>query len=264
MAQVQCPALPTSPVINSSETPPLSKGPPGVVHTHLPALAQHLRAKRLYKLTSEGRDPWEDRKRTKMPSTIPVSRKASRRFASRTTSLRLGPIIKPFHMTTDRMQKISLESRNRSASVVPSATPTKLLFPPPDLRLRTTTKKTSRRPVTLSRRSSYERRHAGPHFKIYGDSTATNRLFLISSSYPIFPLGLTPARPRLGTDTAEQDQENDLEQRHEISTPDFTDREHAPRPAATFAGDTTTGAPRSAKGVIEVSKQALKVLRMMR
>jgi hypothetical protein len=227
----------TTPAMNSNETQVPLNGCPDSVRVHAPDPAQRLQAKRKPKLSNEGRDLCEDRKRTKQHSTIPGSRKKSGDSASKTTCLYGHPTINPDYMTTASLQGFPVDPRKPRASSVtahmapkaPAATSTKLLFPPPLLLLSNATKTNSTHTLPPCRRSSYERRHGGPQFAIFEDSTATNRLFFFESGYPFFPWDLdASARARNGTDNTERDQENDAARAQDVPTPGSPDR-HAPR-----------------------------------
>jgi hypothetical protein len=251
-----------------SETPPSS--PPYRARSHDPAPAQSLRTKRKPKLTNEGRDAGQDRKRVREHGTLPGSRRASGKSASKPTSLYWHPTIKPVHMTAVTGLEGSSEPRkSRTSHVpphltpgVPASTSAKLVFPPPRLQLPLAAQTASIRPLPPSRRSAHERRHGGPHFKIYEDKPPTERLFLLSSGYSFFPWSPAPVRIRSGTSNAEQDQENDPSLA--IPTPELTGREHAPRPATTAVSGAAVMQGRSMKAKHRVSKQGLQILRMMR
>jgi hypothetical protein len=253
-----------------SETQPPPSSPPYCARSHDPAPAQNLRAKRKPKLTNEGRDPGQDKKRVRKHGTLPRSRRASGKSASYPTSLYWHPTIKPIHMTAATSLEGSSEPRKSRTSHapphltpgVPVSTSTKLVFPPPRLQLPLATKTASIRPLPPSRRSAYERLHGGPHFKIYEDKPPTDKLFSLSSGYSFFPWSPAPARFRSGIGNAEQDQENDPS--FTIPIPDLTVREYAPRPTTTAVGDAAVIQGRSMKAKHQVSKQSLQILRMMR
>jgi len=253
-----------------SETQPPPSSPPYCARSHHPAPAQNLRAKRKPKLTNEGRDAGQDKKRVKKHGTLPRSRRASGKSASYPTSLYWHPTIKPIHMAAATSLEGSSEPRKSRTSHapphltprVPASTSTKLVFPPPRLQLPLATKTASIRPLPPSRRSAYERLHGGPHFKIYEDKPPTDKLFSLSSGYSFFPWSPAPARFRSGIGNAEQDQENDPS--FTIPIPDLTVREYAPRPTTTAVGDAAVIQGRSMKAKHQVSKQGLQILRMMR
>lgn len=252
------------------ETQPPRSSPPSCARSHDPAPAQSLRAKRKPKLTNEGRDPGQDRKRIRKHGTLPGSRRASGKSASNPTSLYWHPTIKPIHMTAATSLGGSSEPRKSRifhapphlTPGVPASTSTKLVFPPPRLQLPPATKTASIRPLPSSRRSTYERRHGGPHFKIYEDRPPTDRLFSLSPGYSFFPWSPAPARIRGGTGNADQDQENDPSLT--IPIPDLMGGEHVPRPAMTAISDAAVIQGRSMKAKHQVSKQGLQTLRMMR
>jgi hypothetical protein len=252
-----------------SETQPPPSSPSYCARSHVPAPAQSLQAKRKPKLTNEGRDPGQDRKRIRKHGTLSGSRRGSRKSASKPTSLYRHPIIEPIHMTATKGLEGSSEPRKSRTSHapphltpgVPANTPAKLVFPP-HLQLPLATQTPSIRPRSPSRRSAYERRHGGPHFKIYEDRPPTDRLFILSSGYSFFPGSPATSRIWSGTDNAEQDQENDPSLT--IPTLDLTGREHAPRPATMAISDAAVMQGRSMKSKHQVSKQGLQILRMMR
>jgi hypothetical protein len=253
-----------------SETQPPSRSPPYCARSHDPAPAQSLRAKRKPKLTNEGRDPGQDRKRISKHGTLPGSRRASGKSASNPTSLYWHPTIKPIRMAaTTSLEGSSGPRKSRTSHAPPHLTPgvpastlTKLVFPPPRLQLPLVTKTAAIRPLPPSRRSAYERRHGGPHFKICEDRAPTDRLFLLTSGHPFFLWSPVPARIRSGTGNAEQDQENNPSLT--IPIPDLTGRERAPRPATTAISDAAVIQGCSMIAKHQVSKQGLQILRMMR
>jgi hypothetical protein len=253
-----------------SETQPPPSSPPYRARSHDPAPAQSLRAKRKPKLTNEGRDPGQDRKRIRKHGALPGSRRASGKSASSLTSLYWHPTIKPIHITTATSLEGSSEPQKSRTShapphltlEVPASTSTKLIFPPPHLQLPLATKTASVRSLPPSRRSAYEKRLGGPHFKIYEDRPPTDRLFSLSPGYSFFPWSPAPTRIRSGTGNAEQDQENDPSLT--IPVPDLMGRAHAPRPATTAISDAAVIQGRSMKAKHQVSKQSLQTLRMMR
>ena len=253
-----------------SKTQPLPSSPPYYARSHVPAPAQSLRAKRKPKLTNEGRDPGEDRKRIRKHGTLPGSQRASGKSASKPNSIYRHPTIKPIHMTAATSLEGSFEPQKSRTSYAPphltarvsASTSTKLVFPPPHLQLPLTTQTASIRPRPPSGRSVHERRHGDPHFRIYEDRPPADRLFLLSSGFSFFSWSPAPARIRGGTDNAEQDQENDPSLA--IPTLDLTGREYAPWPATTTINDVTVMHGRSRKAKHQISRQDLQILRMMR
>jgi hypothetical protein len=253
-----------------SETQPPPSSPPYCARSHVPAPAQSLRAKRKPKLTNEGRDPDQDRKSIRKHWTLPGSRRASGKSASKPNSPYRHPTIKPIHMTAAKGLEGSSEPRKSRTSHapphltpgVPTSTLTKLVFPPPHLQLPHNAQTASIRPRPPSGRLAYKRHDGGPRFKIYEDRPATDRLFLLSTDYSFFSQSPAPARIQGGTNNAEQDQENDPPLI--IPTLDLTGRGRAPRPATTAINDATVMQGRSMKAKHQISKQGLQILRMMR
>lgn len=250
-----------------SETQPPPKSPPYCARSHVPAPVQNLRAKRKLRLTNEGRDPDQDRKRSREHWTLPGSRRASGKSASKPNSLYRHPTIKPIHMTAAKGLEGSSEPRKSRAfhappHLMPASTLTKLVFPPPRFQLPLNAQTASIHPRPPSRRLAYKRHDGGPRFKIYEDRPPTDRLFLLSTGYSFFSQSPAPARIQGRTDNADQDQENDPPLT--IPTPDLTGRERVPRPATTAISDATVMQGRSMKAKHQVSKQGLQILRMMR
>jgi hypothetical protein len=244
---------------------------PNGVDIDAAAPARHSRGKRKPKLTNEGSAPTQDRKRAKKHTTIPAPPKSSVTSASTTACLYPLTRTRPIHMPAAFVQGFGLDRKMRYTSTAPvhqtqrasAQTSFKLVSILPHLQLPTVSKIISQHSLHPARKSSHERRHGGPRFTIYEDSTATHRQFLFGSDYPFFPWHLTPATTRQGSDNPQGDQENNYQRSQEIPALGWPNGQ-AGGLAATPGPDGMTVQRFAMKTKPEVSKQALDVLRMMR
>ena len=255
--------------MDTSETHCPPNSPPACVLGHNPAPEARSPAKRKPRLANEGRGPHDDEKRIRRYSAMPDSRSTSGRSSTKAVGFCQDLKMKAAYMTADSLHDIPVGSRKFIASRIPTVSSTKLLFPPPLLALPPAAENTVRRPLPSSRKSSYERRHRGPHFIVYEDRTSSNLLFLSSYSHPFLPWDLSapapaPAARQGRAGSPESNQENHFNGAHETSTPDHTDREPNTYLAVTSTADRRVAYARSRTAVHQVSEQAIKILRMMR
>jgi hypothetical protein len=262
----------TGPSMESTNVQLLPNDLPNGVDIDAAAPARHSRGKRKPKLTNEGRaPPTQDRKRAKMHTTIPAPPKSPGTSASKTACLYPLTRTRPIHMAAAFVQGFGLDRKMLYTSTAPvhqtqrapAQTSFKLVSILPHLQLPTVSKIVSQHALHPARKSSYERRHGGPRFTIYEDSTATHRQFLFGSDHPFFPWDLTPATTLQGSDNPQGDQENNYQRSQEFLALGWPNGQ-AGGLAATSRPDGMTVQRVAMQTKPDVSKQALDVLRMMR